>query len=275
MMNGTLTHNPLGGYEEYGDYDEMSPHSDAYLSAIDEDEGYFLNEAYGAMLNDGLDDGDEEAAEYAADIIQAEYEAYFLRNKAKGQGLSGFSKGAGKSGTYSVGGQLTLEERKQRIQNLKQKTRCRRCGQLGRWAGDGSCPKGKGKGGRGKGSGSSSGGKGKDSSKSKNKPRQVYFALNEYQVDCDNELIEIKCDAMMARSTVPQQPADGSGDGDGASQASSQWTVLEPPSDPFLDARNTILDVGVTADELLDAMIRQAEDQRRERCSGCAFGFAS
>ena len=65
----------LGGYEEYGDYDEMSPHSDAYLSVIDEDEDYFLNEAYGAMLSDGLDDGDEEAAEYAADIIQAEYEA--------------------------------------------------------------------------------------------------------------------------------------------------------------------------------------------------------
>ena len=59
------------------------------------------------------------------------------------------------------------------------------------------------------------GGKGKDSGKSKNKPRQVYFAVNEYQVDYDNELIEIKGDAMMARSMLPQQSADGSGDGDG------------------------------------------------------------
>ena len=263
----------LGGYEENYDYDEISPHSEAFLSAVDEDEDYYMHEAYGAMIHDGLDDADEEAAEYAADIIQAEYEAYFLRNKAKGQGLAGFSKGAGagKGGTYNVSGQLTLEERKQRIQSLKQKTRCRRCGQLGHWAGDGSCPKGKSKGGRGKGSGSSLGGKDKDGSKgkSKDRPRQVYFSVNEYAGDYDNEAIEIEGKAMMARNLVPAGHA-GHKSGDAAStttQATSQWSVLDPPSDPYLEARNTMQSTGMTADDLLDAMIRQAEDQRRERAN--------
>ena len=110
-----------------------------------------------------------------------------------------------------------------------------------------------------------SGGKSKDGGKgNKFKPRQVYFAVNEYPENDEYEQIEINGEAMMARSMVPATPDLN---GDNASQASSQWTVLEPPSDPFLDARNTVRDVGMTADELLDAMIRQAEDQRRERAN--------
>ena len=110
--------------------------------------------------------------EYAADIIQAEQEAYFARERAKEKGIKGFqNKGKGKSSgssgrAFHVSGQLTLQERQQKIQNLKS---CK----VGHWSGDASCPKSKGKGKSPEGSGK----KGKRSGDTK--PRTVFFALRE------------------------------------------------------------------------------------------------
>ena len=68
----------LGGYEEYDNEDT------AYV--MDEDD--LICSAYNSMLEDGFDETDYEAAEYAAEVLQAEAEAYFLRSKAGQSGPS-------------------------------------------------------------------------------------------------------------------------------------------------------------------------------------------
>ena len=77
-------------------------------------------------------------SEYAAEVLQAEAEAYFLRSKAGQSGHHGFGGGAARQ--FQVQGHLTMEERKARVQQLKSKTQCRRCGQTGHWANDPQCP---------------------------------------------------------------------------------------------------------------------------------------
>ena len=103
---------------------------------MDEDDLNFF--AYNSMLEDGFDETDYEAAEYAAEVLQAEAEAYFLRSKAGQSGHHGFGGGAARQ--FQVQGHLTMEERKARVQQLKSKTQCRRCGQTGHWANDPQCP---------------------------------------------------------------------------------------------------------------------------------------
>ena len=51
----------------------------------DEDVTY---EVYASMLEHGLDEEDYDALAYAAEVAQAESEAYFMRQKAKGSGHS-------------------------------------------------------------------------------------------------------------------------------------------------------------------------------------------
>ena len=115
------------GYEEV-DYDHL------------EGDDPILN-AFAAMVADGLDENvDQESAEYAADILQAESEVFFARQQAQSRGHTGFSK------RYEVRGELSLEERKARVSALKARTSCRRCGQKGHWSGDPVCPKGASKG---------------------------------------------------------------------------------------------------------------------------------
>ena len=154
------------------DYHSGGP-SDLGGSADSVDSEVLLN----AMIADGLDVEDEQAMEFAAEVIQGEQEIFFARQQAQRHGFKGF-KGKGGSRQFDVSGQLSLQEREQRIQNLKSKTSCRRCGQVGHWSGDPSCPKGKGKtkkGGSGGGA-KDGGGKGKSST---SKPRTVYFAVRD------------------------------------------------------------------------------------------------
>eukprot|EP00971_Amphidinium_carterae_P023225 458280-Amphidinium_carterae.1 len=94
------------------------------------------------------------------ELIQAEATALMLWNKQKGKGKSkgkgkGFQKGTahmtaqvfgGKSNQSAGGkaygkGKVSLEERKKKLLELKQRTRCQACGQTGHWAGDAQCPK--------------------------------------------------------------------------------------------------------------------------------------
>ena len=45
-----------------------------------------------------------------------------------------------------VRSQLSIEDRKKRLQEIKSKSKCLKCGQIGHWSGDPVCPKGRGAG---------------------------------------------------------------------------------------------------------------------------------
>ena len=164
--------------EDASAYDEATNYEyETYMSWEGADECLLL-----AMLaSDGLDLDDEESMEYAADVIQAEMEVHYARDRAISKGIKGFkggkSKGKGKPQTkhFDVSGQLSLTER--RLQLLKSRTTCRKCFQIGHWSGDPSCPKGSGKG-KSPSSGATSNGKG--NGKSPPKTRTVYFAVQDY-----------------------------------------------------------------------------------------------
>ncbi|CAE7485137.1 RE2 [Symbiodinium sp. CCMP2592] len=171
----------LGGYE-----DELAGAYQAEGHEVDyaEHEDPIL-QVFAAMVSEGFDETtDLEGGEYAADVIQAESEAYVARQMASNQGHAGF---AGKR--FEFRGEMSLEERKARVQALKQRTTCRKCGQKGHWSTDPQCPKGSAKGGgkRGHSSAASSSsqttvaspaGKGK-TKKGPPKPRTVYFAVKD------------------------------------------------------------------------------------------------
>ena len=57
-------------------------------------------------------------------------------NKGKGK-VKGKGKGSGKN----KGNNLSFEERKKRLAELKSRTNCQACGARGHWAGDDTCPK--------------------------------------------------------------------------------------------------------------------------------------
>ena len=62
-------------------------------------------------MDDGLDLENEEACALAAESLQLECEAFFVRNHAKGKGHGGF--GAGRS--FEISGQLSMHERRARL----------------------------------------------------------------------------------------------------------------------------------------------------------------
>ena len=174
--------------QSLGGCDDVESYHAEELYVNDEDEA--LHSVYVSLLEEGLDETNDEAAEYAADVMQVEAEAFFVKNRAHGSGHYGF----GGSRQFQVQGHLTLEERRARVQALKSRTTCRRCGQQGHWSNDPQCPKGfkKGKGKYGGGStpanssasaGSSTKGKSNYGGKSgkSEKKQTVFFTINEYQ----------------------------------------------------------------------------------------------
>ena len=176
----------LGGYEDYDDaayYGENAEHyNDDYEDPI--------YQAFQAMIDEGLDETNQESIDHASHILHAEREVFYARQKARETGHYGFwSQGR----SYEVRGNLMLEEKKARIQAMKAKTTCRRCGQYGHWGDDAACRKNvrkggnKGKGPKGATSSTTStipskGGK-SGKSKGQDKPRTVYFTVNEYEED--------------------------------------------------------------------------------------------
>ena len=50
-------------------------------------------------------------------------------------------KGYGKKGLRGKPRELSLEDRRKRLEELKKKTKSQDCGQIGHWAGDNICPK--------------------------------------------------------------------------------------------------------------------------------------
>ena len=64
------------------------------------------------------------------------------RFNGKGKGKSkGKGKVKGKGKGKNKGNNLSLEERKKRLAELKSRTNCQACGARGHWAGDDTCPK--------------------------------------------------------------------------------------------------------------------------------------
>ena len=148
------------------------------MTEEDDDEAYLVMN-FALLTESGFDMTNDEACALAAESLQLENEAYMLRTQGKGKGHGGF----GQQRQFDISGQVSFQERKARLAQLKAKTECRRCGMKGHWSGDAACPKGprrnsnspkKGShGSHGSHSGSSKGGsKGKS-----NKPRVVYFSM--------------------------------------------------------------------------------------------------
>ena len=93
-------------------------------------------DAYTCLICQGLTDGDQ-----IAYICQAESNAFAAWNKgSKGKGGG---KGFGKRGKYSKGmkPRLSLEGRKKALSDLKRRTKCIDCDEIGHWAGDAECKK--------------------------------------------------------------------------------------------------------------------------------------
>lgn len=181
----------LSGYTaEYvqESWDDGNHENDSYAAIeyndASEYDDTFAEDYVGYFVEWGLDFEDEEACALAAETIQLEHEAYNVRHQAKGKGHSAF----GNHRNFEVSGSLSFHERRAKLQQLKARTECRRCGQRGHWSGDAACPKGQRKfgsdggksGGRSKSSGksSSSGKKGSSAATSGSKPRVVYFSLH-------------------------------------------------------------------------------------------------
>ena len=89
-------------YEPEESYAE-EPHDDqieAYYGAqddyLDVENFTFAEEQLAFLADGGLDLENQEACDFASEIIQAEQEAYFARKGAQSKGHSGFRKGGGK-----------------------------------------------------------------------------------------------------------------------------------------------------------------------------------
>ena len=106
----------------------------------DDPEGFYEDdveeaqlEALVGLLDDGFDDPDD-----LDDLGQAQCTAYLAKfqrkGKGKGKGPTGRpSKGSGK------GSSLTLEDRRAKLRQLKEKSTCKVCFRKGHWAGDPQC----------------------------------------------------------------------------------------------------------------------------------------
>ena len=176
----------LGGYEDYDDAAYYGENAEHYNDDCEDP----IYQAFQAMIDEGLDETNQESIDHASHILHAEREVFYARQKAQETGHYGFwSQGR----SYEVRGNLMLEEKKARIQAMKAKTTCRRCGRYGHWGDDAACRKNvrkggnKGKGPKGATSSTTStvpskGGK-SGKSKGQDKPRTVYFTVNEYEED--------------------------------------------------------------------------------------------
>ena len=101
------------------------------IEDVDETETVALN----AMMDfpDGSDD------KRVGDAIQLQLAALAAFGTAAGKGKSFKGKQKGKQKGKLVRSQLSLEQRRDRLSQLKQKSKCLRCGGMRHWAGDPQC----------------------------------------------------------------------------------------------------------------------------------------
>ena len=137
------------------------------------EEDVIVSDSEVAVALNAMEDCDYESfPEATGEAIQLQCAAHVALGKAgKGKGSSG-GKGKGFPVVRSRL-QLSVEERKEKLRELKAKSRCLRCGQTGHWSGDPQCPKG-----RSSQSGSDGKGKSKGDSKgSKSGTKQAFMAV--------------------------------------------------------------------------------------------------
>ena len=97
----------------------------------DEEEAIALN----AMLD--LEEADDRQAGEAIQLRLAAFNAFGkAKGKGKGFGKKGF-KGKGKGKVARS--QMSIEQRRAKLRDLKAKSKCLRCGGMGHWAGDLGC----------------------------------------------------------------------------------------------------------------------------------------
>ena len=115
------------GFDE--DEEEVQEQEFDYLE--DEEEAFALN----AMLD--LEEADDRQAGEAIQLQLAAFNAFGkAKGKGKGFGKKGF-KGKGKGKV--VRSQMSIEQRRAKLRDLKAKSKYLRCGGMGHWAGDSGC----------------------------------------------------------------------------------------------------------------------------------------
>ena len=110
------------GYEDYDDaYDEEAGDFQSYHGYVYDDEGDgnqveagdFTEEGIAMLCEQGLDLDDQDSCDTAADVLQAEAEAYWTKKGASNKG-KGF-----KPPPFEISGSFTLDEKRARLQQLK------------------------------------------------------------------------------------------------------------------------------------------------------------
>ena len=117
--------------------DHQDEEPEHYTEYVEEE----IEEWEAIALNAIVDlDGNDPELDVAAlgEAIQLEWAAMAAFGKAKGKG-KGKAKGKGKGKSKVVRSNLTLDQRRAKLQEVKARSRCLRCGGLGHWAGDSQC----------------------------------------------------------------------------------------------------------------------------------------
>ena len=124
-------------YEYTGLWTEEEPQNEdpkdsygEYVEDVTEYEAIALN-ATAETQFEGLNDSDERNI---AEAIQLQQAAFVAFNRTKGKG-----KGKGKGQGKVVRSHLRIEQRRQKLSELKSRSKCFRCGAMGHWAGDPQC----------------------------------------------------------------------------------------------------------------------------------------
>ena len=81
------------------------------------------------------DDIEEDTAEICAQAVFDEQVAFFSRENARAAGV----KVAKHVHPYRPTSELSLDERKKRMEAVKKKSTCKACGKVGHWANDAIC----------------------------------------------------------------------------------------------------------------------------------------
>lgn len=121
----------LGGIEE-STADPTEPDADSTAQAFDLHDD--VDDFEATALNALADLGDADDDKNIGDAIQLQLAAFAAFNRAKGKG-KGKPKGKGKV----IRSNLSIEQRRKRLEEIKAKSKCLRCGGYGHWAGDPAC----------------------------------------------------------------------------------------------------------------------------------------
>ena len=242
-------HNAADHDGDDADYNDLTDDHAAYHGYTNEQDdeafqyeaGDFAQENLAMLCEQGLDTDDQDACETAAEIIQADFEAYWTKKGASSKGQKDF-----RPPPFEISGSFTLDEKKAKLQQLKARTTCRKCGAVGHWSGDAQCPllKGKGKSHLSR-AGAPPSSTSATSSKApprenphagrqpaKSKPRTVYFSIKEHHGPGDGTaLLAFRTPGNFNRAPPPDclrdpPPVPAPGPPHKSDAASTNWSII-------------------------------------------------